>query len=110
MKPDWNKVTYDHVVEACAQFDAGLAVPRRLVHGFFVLVDGQTYPAPFLRRLAYKVATGVELNGEAGFSNHKTVSKFFATLGFRTESVSPRIIRAPEPQPVKPPAKRKRRA
>ena len=53
---DWKRVSLDHVRKACAQFDAGVAAPKRHVQSLVLLIGGRRYPAKFIQALAYRAA------------------------------------------------------
>ena len=61
MTPDWSRVTLEDVRRACQIYDSGAARPKRPARSTFLLLNAKTYPAKFIRGLAYSLATGVEL-------------------------------------------------
>lgn len=81
---DWTQVTIDHVRTACDHHDAG-ARPKRPAQNTFLLLDGNRYPAKFIRGLAYKVATGVELDPSNDYAGGMETVRFFSSLGLTTE-------------------------
>lgn len=84
MAIDWSQVTGDHVRQACDLFDAGSAAPKRPAKGTFLHLNEKSYPAKFIRGLAYRIATGVELDPGKDFSGGDETSRFFAKLGLHT--------------------------
>lgn len=84
MPIDWKQVDADHVREACEQYDAGIARPSRPSRSTFLLLNSRSYPAKFIRGLAYKIATGIELDPSSDYSGGDETVRFFAALGFRT--------------------------
>lgn len=84
MSVDWSRVTVEHVRQACALYDAGIETPERPARSTFLLVNGMTYPAKFIRGLAYRIATGVELNPSQDFAGGAETVRFFAKLGLST--------------------------
>jgi hypothetical protein len=62
MTPDWSQVTMENVRRASGMYDTGAAQPKRPAQSTFLLLNGKTYPAKFIRGLAYRLATGVELS------------------------------------------------
>lgn len=82
--PDWSKVRIEHVNEACRQFDAGNVAAIRPARNTFLLHNGNIYPAKFIRGLAYRIATGVELDPSRDYAGGDETSKFFAGLGLKT--------------------------
>lgn len=84
MQIDWSQVEADHVRQACDQHDAGLAVPSRPSRSTFLVFNGKAYPAKFIRGLAYRIATGVELDPNKDYSGGDETVRFFAGLGFQT--------------------------
>jgi hypothetical protein len=68
MTPDWSRVTPEDVRRACQMYDSGAARPKRPARSTFLLLNGKTYPAKFIRGLAYRLATGVELDPNRDYS------------------------------------------
>jgi hypothetical protein len=99
---DWSKVTVDHVKQACELFDAGAAVPKRPAKSTFLVFNGKSYPAKFIRGLAYRIATGVELDPSKDFTGGDETARFFANLGLQTSaSATPTVAPSPPvPQPT----------
>jgi hypothetical protein len=85
MSIDWKQVTVDHVVAACRMFDSGAARPKRPARNTVLILDGRRYPAKFIRGLAYKFATGTELNPSRDYSGGQETVRFFSRLGLTTE-------------------------
>jgi hypothetical protein len=50
----------------CTTLEA--ARPKRPARNTFLLLNGKTYPAKFIRGLAYRLATGVELDPNVDYS------------------------------------------
>jgi hypothetical protein len=84
MTPDWGQVTQGHVRQACELHDSGTALPKRSAKSTFLLLNGKTYPAKFIRGLAYRLATGIELNPNLDYSGGVETIRFFERLGFVT--------------------------
>jgi hypothetical protein len=84
MPVDWSQVTVEHVRRACDLYDAGAAVPKRSAKSTFLSYNGKTYPAKFIRGLAYHVATGIELDPNKDFTGGDETVRFFASLGLGT--------------------------
>jgi hypothetical protein len=102
---DWSRVTVEHVRQACRLFDAGAAVPRRLARSTFLVFRSKSYPAKFIRGLAYRLATGVELDPSRDYSGGEETSRFFAGLGLTTAADSgtgepAEAVPAPPPTPT----------
>jgi hypothetical protein len=90
MPVDWSKVTVDHIRQACELFGSGAAIPKRPAKSTFLVFNGKSYPAKFIRGLAYRIATGVELNPSTDYSGGDETIRFFAGLGLQTSaSVKP---------------------
>ena len=88
MPIDWSKVTVNHVRQACDLFDAGSAVPNRPARSTFLLYNGKSYPAKFIRGLAYRIATGIELDPNKDFVGGDQTARFFTRLGLQTSAIS----------------------
>src|SRR5436190_1046952 len=88
MAIDWSNVTPDHIRKACELFDTGVASPRRMARNTFLLFNGRRYPAKFIRGLAYRLATGVELDPSRDYSAGMETVSFLSALGFVTEHES----------------------
>jgi hypothetical protein len=94
-------------------YDSAAARPKRPARSTFLLLNGETYPAKFIRVLAYHLATGVELDSNVDYSGGTETARFFQGLGLATQHGSasipaaPAVIAkaaAPSPaQPVPPP-------
>ena len=85
MTPDWSRVTLEHVRRACQMYDSGAALPKRPARSTFLLLNGKTYPAKFIRGLAYRLATGVELDPNRDYSGGEETARFFQGLGLATQ-------------------------
>ena len=77
MTIDWSRVTLEDVGRACQMYDSGAAQPKRRARSTFLLLDGKTYPAKFIRGLAYRLATGVELDPNVDYSGGMETVRFF---------------------------------
>ncbi len=99
MTPDWSKVSIDHVRQACNLYDSGRAVPKRPAKSTFLLLDGKSYPAKFIRGLAYRLATGVELDPNTDYSGGLETIRFFEALGLTTQH-DPTTATSPPPPSV----------
>jgi hypothetical protein len=97
MAIDWSRVTLKHVRQACELYDSGVAVPRRPARSTFLLMDNKSYPAKFIRGLAYRLATGVELDPNRDYSGGMETVRFFQALGLPTQHDQ-------SPSPAKPTA------
>jgi len=84
MKPDWSRVSLEHIRLACEQYDLGTAVPKRDAKSTFLILDGKTYPAKFIRGRAYFLATGIELDPSQDYSGGPETIRFFKGLGLST--------------------------
>jgi hypothetical protein len=84
MSIDWKQVTVDHVRAACRMFDSGTAQPKRPARNTVLILAGRRYPAKFIRGLAYKIATGTELNPSRDYSGGQETVRFFSRLGLIT--------------------------
>ena len=84
MTPDWGQVTLEQVRRACEIYDSGAATPRRPAQRTFLLLNGRSYPAKFIRGLAYRLATGVELDPQRDYSGGMETVRFFKNLGLLT--------------------------
>jgi hypothetical protein len=103
----------EHVRRACEMYDSGAAQPKRPAQSTFLLLNGKTYPAKFIRGLAYRLATGTELDPSRDYSGGQETVRFFQGLGLATQhgpSSSPAAPAATAPatppspaQPVPPP-------
>src|SRR5207248_323499 len=94
---------------ACEMYDAGAAQPKRPAQSTFLLLNGKTYPAKFIRGLAYRLATGVELDPNRDYSGGAETARFFQGLGLATQqgpTSSPPALAAtataPPPSPALP--------
>lgn len=74
-----------HVQQACELYDSGVAVPRRPARSTFLLMNNKSYPAKFIRGLAYRLATGVELDPSRDYSGGLETVRFFHALGLPTQ-------------------------
>ncbi len=95
MKPNWSEVGLADIFRACKQFDAGKVAPRRKVHSLLVVVKGKTYPAKFIRRQAYFLATGINLDKSQNHTRNDLTVEFFEALGLETRQVLAQLIRLP---------------
>src|SRR5690349_16780266 len=104
MPIDWTKVTVDHVRQACDLYDADAASPSRAAKSTLLLLNGRSYPAKFIRGLAYRIATGIELDPNKDFTGGDETARFFAALGLITSKGAappvPTSMPAAPPPPV----------
>jgi hypothetical protein len=100
---DWTKVTVDHVRQACDLYDAGAATPKRPAKSTFLVHSGKSYPAKFIRGLAYRIATGVELDPSKDFAGGDDTARFFANLGLATSASATPAASTPPPASPPPP-------
>lgn len=108
MKPDWSRVTVEHVERACEMYDYGTARPPRPARSTFLFLDGKAYPAKFIRGLAYRLATGVELDPNVDYSGGMETVRFFRGLGLATQhgpSSTPAPAATAPAVPPSPPAR-----
>jgi hypothetical protein len=61
---DWSRVLKSHIKEACRRYDAEENRPTHPARTTFLILDGEQYPAKFIRGLAYKIATGHKLSSD----------------------------------------------
>ena len=105
MTPDWSRVTLENVRLACQMYDSGAARPKRPAKNTFLLLNGNTYPAKFIRGLAYRLATGVQLDPNREYSGGTETVRFFGGLGLATQHcsdsmpVAPAVSTTPAPRP-----------
>jgi len=66
-------------------YDSGVSVPRRPARSTFLLMNSKSYPAKFIRGLAYRLATGVELDPSRDYSGGLETVRFFHALGLPTQ-------------------------
>jgi hypothetical protein len=95
MTPEWSRVTLEDVGRACQMYDAGAARPKRPAVNTFLVFNGTTYPAKFIRGLAYRLATGVELDPNVDYSGGAETARFFQRFGLATRDGSGSIPVAP---------------
>ncbi|MGO9151716.1 hypothetical protein [Mycobacterium sp.] len=95
MTPDWSRVTLEDVRRACQMYDTGAPRPKRPARSTFLLLNGKTYPAKFIRGLAYRLATGIELDPNVDYSGGMETVRFFQGLGLATQHGSASIPAAP---------------
>jgi len=95
MTPNWSRVTLEDVRRACQMYDSGAVRPRRPARNTFLLLNGKTYPAKFIRGLAYRLATGVELDPNVDYSGGMETARFVQGLGLATQHGSASIPAAP---------------
>jgi hypothetical protein len=100
---DWIKVTADHVRQACDLYDAGAAKPKRPAKSTFLVLNGKSYPAKFIRGLAYRIATGIELDPSKDFTGGDETARCFANLGLSTSASAVPAAASPPPAPPPPP-------
>jgi hypothetical protein len=102
MTPDWSLVTVEHVRQACELYNSGKATAKRPAKSTFLLLDGKTYPAKFIRGLAYRIATGIELDPNRDYAGGPETVRFFESLGLTTRHeplVAPVESARPKAQP-----------
>lgn len=101
MPANWTAVTVSHVQQACNLYDSGVEVPKRMAKSTFLLLNGRSYPAKFIRGLAYRLATGIELDPNTDYAGGEETIRFFATLGLPTSNTT---SLPPLPTPTNAPA------
>ena len=84
MSIDWSKVLKKHIKEACSLHDTGKNFQKYPARNTFLIHNKKQYPAKFIRGLAYKIATKIELSSEDYSGGLETV-RFFNALGFSVE-------------------------
>src|SRR6266508_1121425 len=106
MTIDWGRVTLEHIQQACELYDSGAAVPTRTARNTFLLLNNKSYPAKFIRGLAYRLATGIKLDPNRDYSGGLETVKFFQGLSLPTQydqSTGPaEPTMAPTPLPTAP--------
>ncbi len=98
MSIDWSVVAVAHVQQACDQFDQGKAAPAKPAQSTFLLLNGKAYPAKFIRGLAYRIATGIQLVPN-DYGGGLETARFFANLGLQT-SKDDDTVAVPPPIPA----------
>ena len=81
---DWSKVLKNHIKEACRRYDAEEDRPTHPARTTFLILDGEQYPAKFIRGLAYEIATGHKLSSD-DYSGGAETARFFEKLGYSVE-------------------------
>lgn len=76
-------------------YDSGAARPKRPARSTFLLLNGKSYPAKFIRGMAYRLATGVELDPNVDYSGGTETARFFEGLGLATRHGSASVPAAP---------------
>ena len=84
MTIDWSKVLETHIKEACRRYDAEENRPTHPARTTFLVLDGEQYPAKFIRGLAYEIATGHKLSSD-DYSGGAETARFFEKLGYSVE-------------------------
>jgi hypothetical protein len=103
MTADWSRVTAEHVRTACERYDTGSAIPKRPAKSTFLIQNGKTYPGKFIRGLAYRLATGVELDPNLDYSGGVETIRFFTGLGLTTRHEPSVAAAEPTPPAREPP-------
>jgi len=81
MAIDWSRVLKNHIKEACRRYDAEENRPTHPARTTFLTLDGEQYPAKFIRGLAYEIATGHKLSFNE-YSGGAETAQFFEKLGY----------------------------
>ncbi|NIA10565.1 MAG: hypothetical protein GWP10_12760 [Nitrospiraceae bacterium] len=84
MAIDWSRVLKNHITEACRRYDAEENRPTHPARTTFLILDGEQYPAKFIRGLAYEIATGHKLSSNE-YSGGAETAQFFGKLGYSVE-------------------------
>ncbi len=84
MSIDWSKVQTEHIEEACRLHDVEDNRPTSPARTTFLIHNNKRYSAKFIRGLAYKIATEIELRSE-DYSGGLETMRFFNALGFLVE-------------------------
>lgn len=84
MTPEWALVATEHVQQACELYDSAAVSPKRPAKTTFLTLNGKTYPAKFIRGLAYRLATGIDLDPSRDYSGGLETVRFFENLGLST--------------------------
>lgn len=92
MSINWNIVTSDHVKQACEQYDNGIALPKREARSTFLIFNGKSYPGKFIRGLAYRLATGIELDPNRDYAGGEETVRFFKSLGLITSHATTNLV------------------
>ena len=103
MKPEWNQVTLERVRLACEMYDSGTTRPQRPAQNTFLLLNGQSYPAKFIRGVAYRLATNIELDPSRDYAGGLETVKFFQSLGLATQHGASSISAVRRRCPLLPP-------
>jgi len=81
---DWSRVLKNHIKEACRRYDAKENRPTQPARTTFLVLNGEQYPAKFIRGLAYEIATEHKL-GSNDYSGGAETARFFEKLGYSVE-------------------------
>jgi len=81
---NWSRVLKNHIEEACRRYDAEENRPTHPARTTFLVLDGEQYPAKFIRGLAYEIATGHKLSSD-DYSGGAETARFFEKLGYSVE-------------------------
>jgi very-short-patch-repair endonuclease len=84
MAINWDLVTVEHIEQACSLYDAGAEEPARAGRSTFLLFRDRRYPAKFIRGLAYRCATGDELDPD-DYGGGLETATFLRRLGLTVE-------------------------
>lgn len=82
---DWTIVDGTHIRKACESYDSDPSLrPIKKAINTFLLLNNKKYPAKFIRKQAYQVATGNTLNPSTDYSGGIETVRFFVNPGFNT--------------------------
>ena len=84
MAIDWSRLLKNHIKEACRRYDAEENRPTHPAKTTFLILDGERYPAKFIRGLAYEITTGHKLSSN-DYSGGAETARFFEKLGYSVE-------------------------
>lgn len=85
MSIDWSIVKREHVIKACSLYASGQRRPTHPARNTFLVLQGEKYPAKFIRGLAYELAVGHRLNPSEDYSGGVETARFLTKLGFEVE-------------------------
>jgi hypothetical protein len=85
-------------------YDVGAAVPKRPARNTFLVFNGLTYPGKFIRGLAYRLATGIDLNPNRDYSGGMETVRFFDGLGLTARDGASELSERGSSHATSPPA------
>ncbi len=85
MRPNWNGITKENVIEAIRIFEEN-SVEYPAARNTFLEVNGNLYPAKHIRAISYQVAHGSPIS-KSDFHGGKETARFFEKLGFKVKYI-----------------------